>query len=206
MALRLNGSTSGYVEIDAPATAGSNTLTLPDGNGSSGQYLQTDGSGALSWQTVADSAFESYAVICDQKAQGTDGGTFSSGAWRTRDLNTEICDPDGIVSISSNEFTLDAGTYLIEWMCPAFRSNVHVARLYDVTGAAAVQVGQGAFTDTGADGEQTNAFGWARVTIAASNTYRIEHRCQSGLATNGFGTAHNFEVEIYTVVKIFKEA
>ena len=54
MTLRLNGSTSGYVEIDAPATAGSNTLTLPNGNGSSGQYLQTDGSGGLSWQTVTD--------------------------------------------------------------------------------------------------------------------------------------------------------
>ena len=53
MTLRLNGSTSGYVEIDAPATAGSNTLTLPNGGGSSGQYLQTDGAGALSWQTVA---------------------------------------------------------------------------------------------------------------------------------------------------------
>ena len=53
MTLRLNGSTSGYVEIDAPATAGSNTLTLPNGNGSSGQYLQTNGSGTLSWQTVA---------------------------------------------------------------------------------------------------------------------------------------------------------
>jgi hypothetical protein len=53
MSLRLNGSTSGYVEIDAPATAGNNTLTLPDGNGTSGQYLQTDGSGELSWQTVA---------------------------------------------------------------------------------------------------------------------------------------------------------
>jgi len=55
MALRLNGATSGYVEIDAPATAGSNTLTLPDGGGSSGQYLQTDGSGGLSWQTVSAS-------------------------------------------------------------------------------------------------------------------------------------------------------
>ena len=55
MALRLNGQTSGYVEIDAPAVAGSNTLTLPDGNGTSGQYLQTNGSGALSWQTVAAS-------------------------------------------------------------------------------------------------------------------------------------------------------
>jgi len=54
MALRLNGSSSGYVELDVPAAAGSRTLTLPDGGGSSGQYLQTDGSGALSWQTVAD--------------------------------------------------------------------------------------------------------------------------------------------------------
>ena len=52
MALRLNGQTSGYVELEAPATAGSNTLTLPDGGGSSGQYLQTDGSGGLSWASV----------------------------------------------------------------------------------------------------------------------------------------------------------
>jgi hypothetical protein len=49
MTLRLNGSTSGYVEIDAPATAGSNTLVLPNGNGTNGQYLQTNGSGGLSW-------------------------------------------------------------------------------------------------------------------------------------------------------------
>jgi len=50
MALRLNGSSSGYVELEVPADAGSHTLTLPDGGGSSGQYLQTNGSGTLSWQ------------------------------------------------------------------------------------------------------------------------------------------------------------
>ena len=55
MALRLNGSSSGYVELDVPAAAGSHTLTLPDGGGSSGQYLQTDGSGGLSWATVTPS-------------------------------------------------------------------------------------------------------------------------------------------------------
>jgi hypothetical protein len=49
MSIRLNGSTSGYTEIDAPAVAGSNTLVLPTGNGSSGQFLQTNGSGTLSW-------------------------------------------------------------------------------------------------------------------------------------------------------------
>jgi hypothetical protein len=52
MALRLNGSSSGYVELDVPAAAGSHTLTLPDGGGSSGQYLQTNGSGGLSWAGV----------------------------------------------------------------------------------------------------------------------------------------------------------
>jgi hypothetical protein len=52
MALRLNGSSSGYVELDVPAAAGSHTLTLPDGGGTSGQYLQTNGSGGLSWAGV----------------------------------------------------------------------------------------------------------------------------------------------------------
>jgi hypothetical protein len=53
MTIRLNGQTSGYVELEAPATAGSNTLVLPANNGTSGQYLQTNGSGTLSWAEPA---------------------------------------------------------------------------------------------------------------------------------------------------------
>ena len=49
MGLRLNGSTSGYTEVNAPASAGNNTLVLPTGNGSAGNILGTDGSGNLSW-------------------------------------------------------------------------------------------------------------------------------------------------------------
>jgi hypothetical protein len=56
MTLRLNGQTSGYVELEAPGTAGSNTLVLPTGNGTSGQYLQTNGSGALSFADPLGSA------------------------------------------------------------------------------------------------------------------------------------------------------
>ena len=40
MTLRLNGATSGYTEIDAPAVAGSNTLVLPGSNGSAYQFLR----------------------------------------------------------------------------------------------------------------------------------------------------------------------
>jgi hypothetical protein len=49
MTLRLNGATSGFTEIDAPAVAGSNTLVLPGGNGSADQVISTNGSGALSF-------------------------------------------------------------------------------------------------------------------------------------------------------------
>ena len=71
MALRLNGSSSGYVELDVPAAAGSHTLTLPDGGGSSGQYLQTDGSGGLSWQTVADTNTQGYTWLSTAAASGS---------------------------------------------------------------------------------------------------------------------------------------
>ena len=49
MTLKLNGSSSGYTAIDAPAAAGSNTLVLPADNGSNGEFLKTNGSGTLDW-------------------------------------------------------------------------------------------------------------------------------------------------------------
>ena len=71
MTLRLNGSTSGYTEIDAPAVAGSNTLVLPTGNGTNGQYLQTNGSGALSWATVTDTNTQGYTWLSVASASGS---------------------------------------------------------------------------------------------------------------------------------------
>lgn len=47
--LRLNGNTSGYTIIQPSAAAGSWTMTLPGGAGTSGQQLQTNGSGTTSW-------------------------------------------------------------------------------------------------------------------------------------------------------------
>ncbi len=50
--VKLSG-TSGYVELSAPATAGSNTLTLPTSNGSANQYLKNSGTaGELEFATL----------------------------------------------------------------------------------------------------------------------------------------------------------
>jgi len=51
--IRIQGSTSGYVGLTVPATAGSTTYTLPSSDGTSGQVLATSGSGTLSWASVS---------------------------------------------------------------------------------------------------------------------------------------------------------
>ena len=89
-----------------------------------------------------DTAFDkSVAIIADVKAQNVSGGATLGGDWNNRNLNTEIDDPEDIVSISSNQFTLQAGTYLIEWACPAFKVDRHQTRLWNVTASALVDVG-----------------------------------------------------------------
>ena len=151
--------------------------------------------------------FTSYAIICDQKAHDTAAGTFTKDGWRDRELNTEIIDPDGIVSISSDQFTLGAGTYLINWSAPAYRVDSHVSRLYDVTGSAVLAVG---FSAWAADSERggTRSEGFHRHTITSNNVYKIQHWSSQTSSTEGFGRASNLDdaVEKYTWVKIFKEA
>lgn len=92
MSIRLNGSTSGYTEIDAPAVAGSNTLVLPTGNGSSGQYLQTNGSGALSWATLPASG-KILQVLQQVK---TDRQSTTSTSW------TDVTDTSISITVNSS--------------------------------------------------------------------------------------------------------
>lgn len=50
MGLRLRNSSGNYVELNAPSSIATDVnLTLPNTDGDSGQYLQTNGSGSLSW-------------------------------------------------------------------------------------------------------------------------------------------------------------
>jgi len=50
--LRLSGATSGYVGLAPAAAAGSTTYTLPSADGTSGQFLSTNGTATLSWGTA----------------------------------------------------------------------------------------------------------------------------------------------------------
>ena len=194
----------------AIAINGSGTLTGVSVGGLPNGIVDTDmlADDAVTQPKIGSKTFTSYAIICDQKSSTTDGGVFSDGAWRTRDLNTEVSDEDGIVSISSNQFTLQAGSYLIEASAPAYNINRHLIKLYQTSGTPAdIAFGTSAFCSQTYNG-YTESRLFTRVTIGSATTYEIRHKCQStSSSTAGFGIAHDFgNVEIYTVVKIFKEA
>ena len=147
----------------------------------------------------------SVAVICDQKAYNVAGGTFTLGAWRTRDLNTEISDPDSIVSISSNQFTLGAGTYFISWLCPAYKVSNHSSRLYDITGSTDLAYTTSSHASSGS-GVQNEVFGSFIHAPSSSNTYEIQHRSIGTFATYGLGVGTDISGanSMYTKVIIYK--
>lgn len=154
---------------------------------------------------AVSAVYTSHAVICDEKLFNEDGGTFSNGEFRTRDLNTELFDPDGIVSITDDTFTLGAGIYAINWRCPAFEVQRHVSQLFNQTSNSIVAIGSAGYSNANAI---DYSFGSARVTITADTVFRIEHRGQATQGTNGFGIAHDFSGtnNRYTYVEIFMEA
>lgn len=148
--------------------------------------------------------FDAYALLRDEKATGTNGGTFTLGAWRTRDLNTEASDPDGILSIANNQFTLQAGTYFLYARAPAALVGNHQAKLRNVTDGADVLIGSTSYGP--ASGGQHDSIVQGRFTIAAAKAFEIQHQSQLTQAANGFGDAASFATEVYTEVQIWREA
>ena len=195
MAIAINGSSNTITGI---AVGG-----LPDG------IVDTDmlAADSVTAPKIGSKTFTSYAIIADVKASNTDSGTFTSGAWRTRDLNTELADPDGIVSISSNQFTLQSGSYLLKAKAMGFRVERHMIKLYQTSGTPAdIATGTSEYCPPTYIGSNSS-FLSCRFTISTATTYELQHRCQTTKTDNGFGMDFDIGVnETFALVEIFKEA
>ena len=165
-------------------------------------------SGASLTNLPASGLYGSYAILADIKSSATaGGGTLTSGDWRTRDINTEVSDPDGIVSISSNQFTLQAGTYRILANVPAYQTNRHQSALYNVTDTSYVQFGSTEYTGSG-DNVNSISILRSRFTISGAKDFEIRHRCQTTETTYGMGVGlgdYWTGSSMFMVLEIFKE-
>ena len=215
--LKLKHSGGNSVSLNPPTSAPTSSevaFKLPNADGSANQVLKTDGSGNLSFG--AGGLFSSYAIISDTKASNVNGGTFTAGAWQTRDLQTENADPDNIVSISSNQFTLQAGSYLIKFQSTGYHVHRHITKLRDITNSANKGYGIMGYSNT-TNATSNISHGMARVTISGATVYEIQHACQTTKSTNGMGnntyidtsgsyTDNTEPNSVYIIVEIYKEA
>ena len=164
----------------------------------SGQFLKSTGSGATTFDWASGAP---VAVLQDEKSSGTNGGSSTTGSWQTRDLNTEVRDDGGVISITSNEFTPTADGW-VEWSCPFYRTDLTLTRLYNVTDGTVVEYGTSIYARDNADGDLVVSVGGGAVE--ASKDYRIEYRCTEAQTSDGLGRATSFGTEVYTRVLFWR--
>ncbi len=140
------------------------------------------------------------AVVRDIKASGIDGGTFNSGAWRSRDLNTLEGDTSFISIDSISTFTLDSGIYEITAFVPGRNVQEHQARLFNVTDNVQASIGSAVMSATASP----NSVIMTVIKINAPTTFEIQHRCAGNQTNNGFGQAVSWGPNVYTQVRIQK--
>jgi len=143
--------------------------------------------------------------IEDQKPDASQGGTFTSGAFQTRVLNTVVTNEITGASLSSNQITLPIGTYFIEASAPAFSVGGHKTKLQQISGTSVQIIGTVETAGAGV-AAQTRSFVTGRFTIATTTILEVQHRCQTTKGSDGFGEAAVSlgAIEVYTVVKIWK--
>jgi hypothetical protein len=156
------------------------------------------------WQSVAPT--QQIAIFNETQANLTQGGTFTSGSYVKRTLNTTVVNTITGCSIASSVITLPAGTYSVSAIAPALQVSNHKTRLQNTTDGTTIAIGT-TNTCAAADTTQTNAALITYFTLAASKNIELQHRCATTAASYGLGTAMNFsDSEVYSSITITKVA
>ncbi len=197
--IKVNGNTtlsnSSFSIVYDPSTITSNqTYTLMPIQGISGSVMENNGLGNLTWKPKSQ-----YAIMKDEKALGTAGGTFAAGSWVTRTLNVIDTNIPTVSFTGTNQFILPAGKYKVEINCPAINSGNHQAKILNVTDNIDVLFGNACPNSTA----RTNSTIVGSFIVASSKVFAIQHRCSAGsVSTSALGSAGSFGTEVYTQVEI----
>lgn len=169
-----DSDSSNYVGFKAPATVTANKVwTLPATDGTAGQVLSTNGSGVLSWATDATGGgtSASYAIITVSGFKTSFvSGTIYSGTI------SETYDSNNIVTVSTPQFTLGAGTYILQGIGTVQSNNGTETGvvLYNITDSTTLFTG--AKTSGGSSTRFINPYSWViNLTITGSKTYEVRY-------------------------------
>src|SRR5690606_26328214 len=123
-----------------------------------------------------------FILLQHSVASGTDGGSATPNTYNTQPLNTEVFDTGGHCTLSSNQFSLAVGTYLVD----AYARGSHTsttntvggrARIRNITDTVTEILGSGqTFTRTTAlFTEWTCHVRGILVVSGSTKTYELQH-------------------------------
>ncbi len=182
--LAANGTS--YIRLRAPdALSGSVNLTLPDNDGNNGELLMTDGNGNLSWFDK-----NNVAVLKYETTYNSTGGTFTT-SYTTNELNTHE-GATSFISLASNEFTLQPGTYYIDAVVPAYTPSIGASYSFKsrlITGSTTILYGSLDNVRSDAVGEGLISEIQGVFTVSTAAAYRLESITASVLRNYATTTA-----------------
>jgi len=173
-------------------------------NGGGTLYFTSAGVSIFQADGVASTSL-SYAIFNESQASGTDGGTFTSGSYVKRTLNTTVANTITGCSIASSVITLPAGTYEVIAGAPGYFCFENKAKLRNTTAGSDIALGQNAY----AGGGTVMAFSQIQTyfTLAGSTLIELQHRASTTRSGNGLGTSCGYgDNEIYSQITIVKVA
>jgi len=154
--LRLEGSTSGYVQLQPAAAAGSWTMTLPPNAGTSGYVLRTDGAGVTTW--VAQSGGAALSGLTAATAGNTIANANFAQVWNWDTLTTGTALTLGSTSMTTGKLLA--------------LSNTNATSAGNVLDVRNAQAASGAYAiyaaETGATGITTGIEGESDSTTAGA--------------------------------------
>lgn len=130
----------------------------------------------------------SYANVYHQTT--SQGGTFSAGAWRTRQLNA-VADNGLNIQVANNRMTMDAGVYYVEgWAaCQGVRANV--LKLINVTTNQDLLIGPSVMSSVTENPADVQANTYTPIdgyfVLESQAAVQLQHLCLVTKSSNGFG-------------------
>ena len=163
--------------------------------------------------------FASYARCSDHAtANGGNLMTASVGfpgydVWFKRNLDDIDFDPDSIVTLGSDRFTLGAGTYWLVARAPLMRCAYGAIRIYNYTDDSVAIMGESTITDYSTYDSMAHPEVKGRITITGSKAFQIETITSytqgvdyaQGIYDDDFDDG-GIDYQIHASVDIFKEA
>ncbi len=202
-----DSSPNAKLEVNGAIKLGTSSLCDSTTEGSQRYNSTTNGmefcDGSGTWTTLTAAGAGDYILLADQRADGAVGGACSTTAWDTRALNTILADDTGLISISSNQATLPAGTYECEIDAEMYNTQTAQIRLYNVTDAVVMVYGKSVRSDSYV---VTPANLKTKFTLSSSKIVKIQSRCQRTWDANDYGypTSFNGSPETYMYMKCIR--